>query len=35
VRNCTELVPGDRLLGYLPTHDRHVGYPIDELCYER
>jgi 3-amino-4-hydroxybenzoic acid synthase len=35
VRNCTELIPGDRLLGYLPTHDRHVGYPIDELCYER
>jgi 3-amino-4-hydroxybenzoic acid synthase len=35
VLNCTELRPGDRLLGYLPQHERHVGHPIDELCYER
>jgi 3-amino-4-hydroxybenzoic acid synthase len=35
VLNSTELAPGDLVLGYLPTHDRHVGYPIDELCYEQ
>jgi 3-amino-4-hydroxybenzoic acid synthase len=35
VRNCTELAPGDTVLGYLPTQDRHVGYPIEELCYEQ
>jgi 3-amino-4-hydroxybenzoic acid synthase len=35
VLNSTALVPGDVVLGYLPGHDRHVGYPIDELCYEQ
>jgi 3-amino-4-hydroxybenzoic acid synthase len=35
VLNTTELVAGDRVLGYLPTQDRHVGYPIDELCIEQ
>lgn len=35
VLNSTELKPGDRLLGYLPTEDRHVGYPINEFCLER
>jgi 3-amino-4-hydroxybenzoic acid synthase len=35
VLNCTELAPGSRLLGHLPTADRHVGYPIDEFCLER
>ncbi|MEV8511856.1 3-dehydroquinate synthase II [Dactylosporangium sp. NPDC051484] len=35
VRNSTELRPGDRILGHLPQRDRHVGYPIDELCYEQ
>jgi 3-amino-4-hydroxybenzoic acid synthase len=33
--NSTALRPGDVVLGYLPTADRHVGYPIDELCYEQ
>jgi 3-amino-4-hydroxybenzoic acid synthase len=33
--NSTALRPGDVVLGYLPTHDRHVGYPIDEFCYEQ
>jgi 3-amino-4-hydroxybenzoic acid synthase len=35
VLNSTELKPGDRILGYLPGRDRHVGYPIDEQCYEQ
>jgi 3-amino-4-hydroxybenzoic acid synthase len=35
VLNSTELRPGDRVLGYLPTADRHVGYPIDEFCLEQ
>lgn len=35
VLNSTHLVPGDKLLGYLPTEDRHVGYPIDEFCREQ
>jgi 3-amino-4-hydroxybenzoic acid synthase len=35
VLNTTELAPGDRVLGYLPTHDRHVGYPIAEFCREQ
>jgi len=35
VLNSTELREGDRLLGYLPTEDRHVGYPIDEFCREQ
>lgn len=33
--NSTALKVGDVVLGYLPVHDRHVGYPIDELCYEQ
>ncbi|WP_433077604.1 3-dehydroquinate synthase II family protein [Dactylosporangium sp. CA-052675] len=35
VLNSTALQPGDRILGYLPRRERHVGYPIDELCYEQ
>jgi 3-amino-4-hydroxybenzoic acid synthase len=35
VLNSTALVPGDVVLGYLPSGDRHVGYPIDELCHEQ
>ncbi|WP_019547674.1 3-dehydroquinate synthase II [Streptomyces sulphureus] len=35
VLNSTELTPGDRVLGHLPTADRHVGYPIDEFCREQ
>ena len=35
VLNSTELRPGDKVLGYLPTKDRHVGYPIDEFCHEQ
>jgi 3-amino-4-hydroxybenzoic acid synthase len=35
VHNSTELTPGDLLIGYLPTQDRHVGYPINELCLEQ
>jgi 3-amino-4-hydroxybenzoic acid synthase len=35
VLNSTELAPGDRVLGYLPTAKRHVGYPIDEFCLEQ
>jgi 3-amino-4-hydroxybenzoic acid synthase len=35
VLNSTALRPGDRILGYLPRRERHVGYPIDELCYEQ
>jgi 3-amino-4-hydroxybenzoic acid synthase len=35
VLNSTALRPGDKILGYLPTRERHVGYPIDELCYEQ
>jgi 3-dehydroquinate synthase family protein len=35
VLNTTELKAGDRVLGYLPTADRHVGYPIDEFCLEK
>lgn len=35
VLNSTELKPGDIVLGYLPTEDRHVGYPIDEFCMEK
>ncbi|GAA1625533.1 3-dehydroquinate synthase II family protein [Actinoplanes couchii] len=34
VHNSTELKPGDELLGHLPGRERHVGYPIDELCHE-
>ncbi|QGZ50976.1 3-dehydroquinate synthase II family protein [Streptomyces sp. QHH-9511] len=35
VHNSTELKPGDVVLGYLPTADRHVGYPIEEFCLEK
>jgi 3-amino-4-hydroxybenzoic acid synthase len=35
VLNCTELRPGDRVLGHLPIADRHVGYAIDEFCLEK
>lgn len=35
VLNSTEIKPGDRLLGYLPKEDRHVGYPINEFCLEK
>lgn len=35
VLNSTELKPGDRILGHLPTADRHVGYPIQEFCLEK
>ncbi|MEU7550880.1 3-dehydroquinate synthase II [Streptomyces sp. NPDC044571] len=35
VLNSTELKPGDKVLGYLPSADRHVGYPIDEFCLEK
>ncbi|MET9297507.1 3-dehydroquinate synthase II [Streptomyces sp. NPDC003077] len=35
VLNSTELRPGDKVLGYLPSEDRHVGYPIDEFCIEK
>ncbi|MEU8818734.1 3-dehydroquinate synthase II family protein [Actinoplanes sp. NPDC048796] len=34
VLNSTELKPGDEVLGHLPGRERHVGYPIDELCHE-
>ena len=34
VLNSTELRPGHLVLGYLPTADRHVGYPIEEYCRE-
>ena len=35
VLNCTELRPGDKVLGHVPSAYRHVGYPIDEFCVER
>jgi 3-amino-4-hydroxybenzoic acid synthase len=35
VLNSTELAPGDTVLGYLPTAERHVGYPVDEFCLEQ
>lgn len=34
VHNSTELRLGDEVLGHLPGRERHVGYPIDELCHE-
>ncbi|GIE94617.1 3-dehydroquinate synthase II family protein [Paractinoplanes rishiriensis] len=34
VHNTTELTAGDEVLGFLPGRERHVGYPIDELCHE-
>lgn len=35
VLNVTELTPGTRILGCLPSEQRHVGYPIDEFCIEQ
>jgi 3-amino-4-hydroxybenzoic acid synthase len=35
VLNSTEVRPGDKVLGYLPAEDRHVGYPISEFCLEQ
>jgi 3-amino-4-hydroxybenzoic acid synthase len=35
VLNSTELKPGDKVLGHLPTADRHVGYAVKEFCLER
>lgn len=35
VLNSTELRAGDRVLGFLPKEDRHVGYPINEFCLEK
>lgn len=35
VLNSTELRPGDKVLGFLPVADRHVGYPIQEFCLEK
>jgi 3-amino-4-hydroxybenzoic acid synthase len=35
VLNSTHLRAGDQILGHLPSAERHVGYPIDELCYEQ
>jgi 3-amino-4-hydroxybenzoic acid synthase len=35
VLNSTELRPGDKVLGFLPDQDRHVGYPITEFCLEQ
>ena len=35
VLNSTELKPGDVVLGFLPSADRHVGYPINEFCLEK
>lgn len=35
VLNATELRAGTKVLGYLPTEKRHVGYPINEYCIEK
>lgn len=35
VLNSTELGRGDRVLGVLPSQDRHVGHPISEFCLEK
>ncbi|GAB3174226.1 3-dehydroquinate synthase II [Myceligenerans halotolerans] len=35
VLNSTELRNGDRVWGYLPREDRHVGYAINEFSLER
>lgn len=35
VLNVTELTAGTKVLGYLPTEQRHVGYAIDEFCVEQ
>lgn len=34
VLNVTELRPGDELLGYVASEQRHVGLPIGEFCKE-
>jgi 3-amino-4-hydroxybenzoic acid synthase len=35
VLNTTDLRPGDKVLGFLPTEARHVGYAIKEFCLEK
>ncbi|WP_166349380.1 3-dehydroquinate synthase II [Phytoactinopolyspora limicola] len=35
VLNSTEFKPGDRVLGYLSSAARHVGYAVDEFCLEK
>ncbi|MFB9447223.1 3-dehydroquinate synthase II [Dactylosporangium vinaceum] len=35
VLNVTELKPGDELLGYIATDQRHVGWPVGEFCVEK
>lgn len=35
VHNVTELKPGDKLLGYVATDPRHVGWAVDEFCIEK
>jgi 3-amino-4-hydroxybenzoic acid synthase len=35
VLNVTELKPGDPLMGYVATEQRHVGWPVGEFCIER
>jgi len=35
VLNVTELRPGSKLLGYISTDKRHVGWPIGEFCIEK
>jgi 3-amino-4-hydroxybenzoic acid synthase len=35
VLNVTALEPGTKVLGYVATDSRHVGYPVAEFCVER
>lgn len=35
VLNVTELKPGSKLLGYVSTDRRHVGWPVGEFCIEK
>ncbi|MBW4717539.1 3-dehydroquinate synthase II family protein [Saccharothrix obliqua] len=35
VLNVTELKPGDQVLGYTATDQRHVGWPVGEFCVEQ
>ncbi|MQS06040.1 3-dehydroquinate synthase II family protein [Streptomyces alkaliphilus] len=35
VLNVTELKQGDKLLGYVSTEKRHVGWPVKEYCVEK
>ncbi|CAM5397688.1 3-dehydroquinate synthase II family protein [Streptomyces abikoensis] len=35
VHNATELKPGDKVLGYALSDQRHVGYPIKEFLHEQ